>query len=128
MDTNEKINLLDKIQFNCENEKEIVVLKSMCTVGKNSLQYWNKNFSKWNKEFGGKNRIKTKGWWEKLDFQELVISDAVGAGIGAVHLGTSGAGAALAAAGPGGWGAMAAVIVGYGIEGSAASALTAILS
>ncbi len=136
---NRRISKLEKINSEIDrlyNSKDVMMLKSVCSVGKHSLSYWSENYSKWKNELSTSSvkvpqyiRLKSANSegdddaWYDFNWGAIGASDAVSAGIGVTHLAISGTGGALVATGPGGWVAIGAVVTGYAIEGSAASML-----
>lgn len=123
---NENINLIEAVEsiekierkesIDKLSDMEKMIIFSTCSMAKSSLSYWNENYDKWKILFGNNQ----KSWWP--DWEEIALSDAGGAVIGATHLAISGTGAAMLAGGPAGWTGIGLVVVGYGLEASAVSA------
>jgi len=83
---NSLIEKLDVIEESVRKElttEEAQVVLIYLSIGRNSINYWNKNFNNWAKKLSGS---KTKGWWSETWrlTKSLAIQDAIGGGTAAV--------------------------------------------
>jgi len=85
-DMNILIGKLDVIEESVKNEltaEEAQIVLIYLSVGRNSINYWNENFSDWTSELSGS---KSKGWWSEVwrVTKTLAVEDAIGGGTAAV--------------------------------------------
>jgi len=102
------------------SDSELFIFYIYSRISVHSLSYWHENLTKWETSFGGNNKVSGP---YGISWGNAAKSDAVSAGVGAVHLAVSGTGAAMLAGGPAGWVGIGAVVVAEGIIGSASSIL-----
>lgn len=122
---NSLINRIDNIQQKAVNTlpiNEQFFILSTASIEKYSLEYWKKNYNKW-KLSSYTSKGKSAKNIDDINWKAAGMADVGGAAMAALSLAVSGTGAAMAATGPAGWSGIGLVVVGRGLQASAARML-----